>query len=179
MGDILRNGSVSGKPRFAEGANTGFNTRDSPDTLIYNLYKGKDDYRDDYNSRSEYLNYLYGAPFGPKKNRQDPGLGIPIDLTLAFHTDAGITHSDTTIGTLAIYSYPSADSTFSFPDGVSRMANRDFADLLQTQLVGDLRTLYDPVWNRRAVMDGAYSEARRPQVPCTLVELLSHQNFLA
>ena len=178
MGNILRNGAVSGKPRFAEGSKYWLQYAGLPDTLIYNLYDGKDDYRDDYNSRSEYLNYLYGAPFGPKKNRQDPGLGIPFDLTLAFHTDAGITRSDTTIGTLAIYSYSSADSTFSFPDGVSRMANRDFADLLQTQIVDDLRRLYDPAWNRRAVMDGAYSEAMRPQVPCTLVELLSHQNFL-
>ncbi|HNW59566.1 MAG TPA: xanthan lyase [bacterium] len=178
MGDILRNGAVSGKPRFAEGSKYYLQFAGFPDTLIYNLYNGKDDYREDYNSRSEYANYLYGDPFGPKKERHHPGLGIPIDLTLAFHTDAGITRSDTTIGTLSIYSYQSADSTFSFPDGVSRMANRDFADVLQTQLVEDLRRLYDPVWSRRPVMDGDYSEARRPQFPCTLLELLSHQNFL-
>ena len=178
MGNILRNGAVSGKPRFAEGSKYYLQYAGLPDTLIYNLYNGKDDYRDDYNSRSEYLNYLYGKPFGPKKNRQEPGLGIPFDLTLAFHTDAGITRSDTTIGTLSIYSYPSADSTFSFPDGVSRMANRDFADLLQSQIVEDLGRLYDPAWNRRMIMDADYSEAMRPQVPCALLELLSHQNFL-
>ena len=178
MGNILRNGSVSGKPRFAEGSKYYLQYAGLPDTLIYNLYGGRDDYRDDYNSRSEYLNYLYGAPFGPKKNRLEPGLGIPFDLTLAFHTDAGITRSDTTIGTLSIYSYPSADSTFSFPDGVSRMANRDFADLLQSQIVEDLGRLYDPAWNRRMLMDADYSEAMRPQVPCALLELLSHQNFL-
>jgi hypothetical protein len=178
MGNILRNGSVSGKPRFAEGSKYYLQYAGLPDTLIYNLYKGRDDYRDDYNSRSEYLNYLYGAPFGPKKDRQAPGLGVPFDLTLAFHTDAGITRSDTTIGTLSIYSYESADSNFVFPDGVSRMASRDFADLLQSQIVSDLRRLYDPAWSRRQLMDGDYSESRRPQVPCTLLELLSHQNFL-
>ena len=178
MGNILRNGAVSGKPRFAEGSKYYLQYAGLPDTLIYNLYGGRDDYRDDYNSRSEYLNYLYGKPFGPKKNRLDPGLGIPFDLTLAFHTDAGITRNDTTIGTLSIYSYPSTDSTFSFPDGVSRMANRDFADLLQSQIVEDLGRLYDPAWNRRMLMDADYSEAMRPQVPCALLELLSHQNFL-
>jgi len=178
MGDILRNGAVSGKPRFAEGSKYYLQFAGFPDTLIYNLNDGRDDYRDDYNSRSEYANYLYGDPFGPKKSRHDPGRGIPFDLSFAFHTDAGITRNDTTIGTLSIYSYQSADSTFSFPDGVSRMANRDFADVLQTQLVEDLRRLYDPVWSRRPLMDGDYSESRRPQIPCTLLELLSHQNFL-
>ncbi len=178
MGDILRNGSVSGKPRFAEGSKYYLQFAGYPDTLIYNLYNGRDDYRDDYNSRSEYANYLYGDPFGPKKKRHDPGRGIPFDLSLAFHTDAGITRSDTTIGTLSIYSYQSADSTFRFPDGVSRMANRDFADVLQSQIVEDLRRLYDPAWSRRPLMDGDYSESRRPQIPSALVELLSHQNFL-
>ncbi len=178
MGNILRNGAVSGRPRFAEGSKYYLQYAGLPDTLIYNLYNNKDDYKDDYNSRSEYVNYLYGAPFGPKKNRHIKGLGIPFDLSLAFHTDAGITRNDTTVGTLAIYSLEASDSTDFFPDGVSRMANRDFADLMQTQVVDDIRRLYDPAWNRRFVMDGQYSEAVRPNVPTMLIELLSHQNFL-
>ncbi len=60
-----------------------------PDTLVYNLNDNKNDYNDDYQSRAEYGNYLMGAPFGPNKNRDEKGLGIPIDLSLAFHTDAG------------------------------------------------------------------------------------------
>ena len=178
MGNILRNGMISGKPRFAEGARYWLQYAGFPDTLIYNLNKGVDDYRDDYHSRSEYLNYLYGAPFGPRKNRSHPGLGVPVDCSIAFHTDAGITRNDTTIGTLGIYSYPSAEGTWHFPDGVSRLANRDLTDLLQSQLVDDLRRLFDPAWNRRALLDMDYSEAMRPQVPSTLLELLSHQNFL-
>ncbi len=178
MGDVLRNGGVSGRPRFAEGSKYYLQYAGMPDTLIYNLNENKDDYKDDYVSRSEYMNYLYGAPFGPKKNRQIKGLGIPFDLSLAFHTDAGISRNDTTIGTLAIYSSQSADSLFVFPDSVSRLANRDLADVLQTQIVEDLRRKYDPKWNRRAVMDALYSEAVRPNVPSMLLELLSHQNFL-
>ncbi len=178
MGNVLRNGAVSGRPRFAEGSKYYLQYAGLPDTLIYNLYNGTDDYKDDYNSRSEYVNYLYGAPYGPKKNRGVKGLGIPVDLSLAFHTDAGITHNDTTVGTLAIYSLAGSDSSDFFPDGVSRMANRDLADVMQTQLVEDFRHLYDPAWNRRFVMDGQYSEAMRPNMPTALIELLSHQNFL-
>jgi len=178
MGDVLRNAGTSGRPRFAEGSRYYLQYAGMPDTLIYNLSKSTDDYKDDYNSRSEYLNYLYGAPFGPKKNRQAAGLGIPFDLSLAFHTDAGISRNDTTIGTLAIYSMQSSDSLMVFPDSVSRMANRDLADMMQSEIVKDVRALYDPSWNRRHLMDGQYSEAVRPNVPSTLIELLSHQNFL-
>ncbi|MBN2355501.1 fibronectin type III domain-containing protein [candidate division KSB1 bacterium] len=177
MGDILRNGSTSGRPRFVEGSKYYLQYAGMPDTLIYNLNDDQNDYKDDYNSRSEYVNYLYGAPFGPQKNRQVKGLGIPFDLSLAFHTDAGITHNDTTIGTLAIYSSLGSDTLFVFPDSMSRMANRDWADVLQTQIVEDLRQKYDPAWNRRHVMDALYSESVRPNVPTMLLELLSHQNF--
>lgn len=173
-----RDGIASGRPRFCEGSKYYLHYLGFPDTLIHNTYQGHDDYRDDYVSRSEYANYISGAPFGPKKNRMIPGLGMPVDLSLALHTDAGITHSDTTIGTLAIYSVEGADSQFVFPNAVSRMANRDLADILQTQLTMDLSRLWDAKWNRRHLMDAGYAEAVRPNMPSTLIELLSHQNFL-
>ncbi len=173
-----RGGYLNTRPRFSEGSKYYLHYLGFPDTLVHNLYQGQDDYRDDYVSRSEFANYLYGAPFGPKKNRQTPGLGIPIDLSMAIHTDAGITRSDTTIGTLAIYSVQDADSNFCFPDQVSRLTNRDFADVVQTQIVADLSKRYDPKWNRRALLDGLYAEVVRPNMPSVLIELLSHQNFL-
>jgi len=173
-----REGMESRRPRFCEGSKYYLHYLGFPDTLVHDLFGGKDDYRDDYVSRSEYANYLYGAPFGPKKNRQAPGLGIPVDLSLALHTDAGINRSDTTIGTLAIYSVEGSDSSLVFPHGVSRMANRDLADILQTQLQSDLGALYDPHWNRRALMEAQYAEVVRPNMPSALIELLSHQNFL-
>jgi hypothetical protein len=119
---------------------------------------------------------LYGAPFGPHKDPKNKGLGIPIDLSFALHTDAGITHSDSTIGTLAIYS-SDVSKTPNYPDGTSRMVSRDFADILQTQIVDDIRAQFDPNWTRRAMKDEGYSESLRPNVPAVLVELLSHQNF--
>ena len=178
MGNIARDGLISGRPRFSEAARYYLQYAGMPDTLVYNLNADNIDYNDDYQSRGEWVNYLKGAPFGPNRNRNVPGLGLPIDLSLAFHTDAGYTRNDTVIGTLMIYSSKDADTMTVFPDGMSRLANRDFADILQTQLVEDIRRKYDPIWTRRYLWDRPYSEAYRPNVPAALLELLSHHNFL-
>ena len=178
MGIVERNGTTSGRPKFAEGARYWLQYAGMPDTLVYSLNQNENDYNDDYQSRAEYGNYLYGNPNGPNKNRGFKGLGIPIDLSLAFHTDAGISRSDTAIGTLSIYSLTSSDTQYVFPDGMSRLANRDLADLVQTQIVDDVRTKYDLIWNRRQLLDARYSESVRPNFPSLLLELLSHQNFL-
>lgn len=178
MGVIARNGKTGGRPKYVEGSRYYLQFAGMPDTLVYNFSKDADDYRDDYQSRAEFLNYLTGAPYGPNRNRDEKGLGIPIDLSMAFHTDAGITNNDTTIGTLSVYSLPDARRGTVFPDSVSRMANRDLADLVQTQIVNDVRAKYDPVWQRRQLRNGDYSEAVRPNMPSLLLELLSHQNYL-
>jgi hypothetical protein len=178
MGIIARGGKTGGRPKYVEGSRYYLQFAGMPDTLVYNFSKDANDYRDDYQSRAEYLNYLTGAPYGPNGNRSERGLGIPIDLSMAFHTDAGITNNDTTIGTLSIYSLPDAKRGTVFPDSVSRLANRDLADLVQTQIVNDVRAKYDPVWQRRQLRNGDYSEAVRPNMPSLLLELLSHQNYL-
>jgi hypothetical protein len=133
MGIVKRNACTSGRPKFVEGAKYYMQYAGMPDSLIYNLNDNKNDYNDDYKSRTEYTNYLIGAPFGPNKNRDVKGLGIPIDLSMAFHTDAGITKNDTTIGTLAIYSLIDAFNNSNFPDGKSRLACRDLSDIVQSQ----------------------------------------------
>jgi hypothetical protein len=178
MGNIIREGQVSGRPRYTEAARYYLQYAGMPDTLVYTLSANTNDYTDDYKGRGEWVNYLKGAPFGPNRNRMEKGLNIPIDLSLAFHTDAGISTNDTVIGTLSIYCTFDAETLLVFPDSVSRFANRDFADILQTQIVEDIRILHDPQWNRRGLWDRAYSEAYRPNVPAALLELLSHQNFL-
>jgi len=178
MGIIARNGRASGRMKYVEGSRYYLQFAGMPDTLVYNFSNDRDDYRDDYQSRPEYLNYLTGAPYGPNKNRDEKGLGIPIDLSMAFHTDAGITNNDTAIGTLSIYSIADARKLTVFPDSVSRLANRDLADLVQTQIVNDVRAQYDPAWQRRQLLNSGYAEAVRPNMPSLLLELLSHQNFL-
>ena len=175
MGVVERNGQTSGRPRFVEGARYWMQTSGFPDTLVYNLNE-KDDYRDDYRSRGEWVNYLNGPPSGPTKNR-NLGLNIPVDASLAFHTDAGKTNNDTTIGTLQIYSIPDMQQNKVFPGGISRLANRDLSDLMQSQIVNDIRSLFDPYWTRRMLWEAGYSESTRPNVPSTLLELHSHQNF--
>lgn len=183
MGIIKRGGRTSGRPKFVEGSRYYLQYAGIPDSL-YDFNKNKDDYNDDKQDRSKYVNYLNGGSLN------DPGvkgLGIPIDLSIAFHTDAGVTSNDTTIGTLALYGIKGEDSKDRFPNGVSRLASRDLADVLQTQITDDIRAQYDPAWNRRQIMDEQpsndaypqqYSEVYRPNVPAVLIELLSHQNFL-
>ena len=166
---------VSGKARYLEAARYYLQSAGFPDTLTYNLNKNKNDYNDDYQSRGDWVNYLMGKPNGPGNHRDIEGLKIPIDLAFAFHTDAGVTPNDSIIGTLGIYS-TMADKGL-FPNGKSRMASRDLADLIQTQLVDDIRQLYNPQWTRRGLWDKQYSEAWRPNVPTMLLELFSHQNI--
>ncbi len=162
---------VSGKPRFLEGARYWLQYAGMPDTLVYSLNREKNDYNDDYMSRAEWVNYLTGTA---GKNGTE-GLGLPVDLSLAFHTDAGITPDDSIIGTLGIYSTAAGEGKF--PDGVSRLASRDLTDIVQTQIVDDMSVLFNPDWTRRGLWDRSYYEARKPNVPAMLLELLSHQNL--
>ncbi len=166
---------LSGKPRYMEAARYYLQYAGMPDSMVYSLNGGKNDYNDDYQSRGEWVNYLMGNPKGPSGHRTVPGLGIPVDLSLAFHTDAGVTPNDSVIGTLAIYSSDTDEGIF--PDGQSKMASRDLCDIVQTQIVTDIRKTFNPAWTRRGLWNKQYSEAYRPNVPAMLLELLSHQNL--
>ncbi len=162
---------LSGKPRFLEGARYWLQYAGMPDSLVYSPNKGRNDYNDDYMSRAEWVNYLLRRP----DTTASGGPGIPVDLSFAFHTDAGVTPDDSIIGTLGIYSTITNGGLF--PDGTSRLASRDLTDIVQTQVVEDIRVLFNPEWTRRAMWDRSYYEARKPDVPAMLLELLSHQNL--
>jgi hypothetical protein len=116
-----------------------------------------------------------GTPNGPMDTPDIKRLGLPVDLAFAFHTDAGVTPDDSIIGTLGIYS-SQRDSGY-FPNGQSKLASRDLTDIIQTQIVEDIRVKYNQQWTRRGIWDKQYSEAWRPNVPSMLLELLSHQNL--
>ncbi len=186
---------ASQRPRYQEGARYFLQYSGFPDSLVYSLNRtkvdysnrgtdaalyanresGKEDYKDDYMSRGEWVNYLMGAPNGPTKSPNAKGMGVPMDMSLAFHTDAGTTKDSSIIGTLVIY-----ETTFEkevFPNGQSKWASRDLADIVQTQVVNDLRVLHKADWTRRGMWNKKYFEASRPKVPALLSELLSHQNF--
>lgn len=175
MGNISRNGQTSLRPRYQEASRYYLQYAGMPDSLVWKLNENGD-YKDDYQGRGEWVNYLRAPLPGRKIEPGSSGLDIPVDLSFAFHTDAGVTDNDTVVGTLGIYSTSYDRGTF--PDGLSKMSSRDLSDLIQTQIVADLRELYDPAWTRRGLWDKAYSEAYRAEVPTMLLELFSHQNFL-
>ncbi len=163
---------ISGYPRFTEGARYWLQWAGFSDT-IYSPNKNSNDYNDDYMSRGRWVNVLSG---GSRSNPEESGYNIPIDLSFAFHTDAGTTLNDSTIGTLAIYTRFS-DNEDLYPTGEPRFNNRYLCDMVQTQIVDDVRALYEPLWQRRGIWDRSYNESRVPKVPAMLLELLSHQNF--
>ena len=165
----------SNLPRYLEDARYYLQYSGMPDSIVYSLSGGKNDYNDDYKSRGEWVNYLMGSPNGPTDHNNIEGLHIPIDMALAFHTDAGITPNDSIIGTLAIYN--SEVPSKLFPSNQSKMANRDLVDIIQTQVTNDIRALHNPKWTRRGIWNKPYSEAWRANTPMMLLELLSHQNL--
>lgn len=160
----------SGYPRFTEAAKYWMQWAGVPDS-VYTPSGNINDYTDDYKCRGLWVNYLTG---GSSMLPDKDGLKIPIDLSLAFHTDAGTTMNDSIIGTLAIYY---SDKNGKYANGTDRMASRDYTDAVVTNIVNDIRAAYEPKWMRRAMWDKTYFEARTPQVPAMLLELLSHQNF--
>lgn len=162
---------VSGYPRYTEGARYWLQWAGMPDS-IYNRSEGKNDYTDDYQSRGFWVNYISG---GSTVSPKAEGLGIPIDLAMAFHSDAGTTFNDSIIGTLGICLTHTNDGKFE--NGKSRWTSRDLTDLIMDEIVQDIRLEYEPNWTRRQIWNRSYSEARTPNVPTMLLELLSHQNF--
>ncbi len=163
---------VSGMPRYAEGARYSLQWYGTPER-VWNQNEGKNDYKDDYMCRGAWVDWLSG---GSRMNRKADGLGIPIDLSFAFHTDAGIAARDTTLGTLTIYTSVSEGKT-ELPSGERRLTSREYADIVQSQIVSDIRATYDPDWTRRGTKDRSYLESRTPTAPSMILELLSHQNF--
>ena len=164
---------VSSYPRFAEGARYWLQWAGIPDS-IYSKSQGKNDYTDDFQSRGNWVNYLNGSSVNAPCEK---GLGVPIDLAFAFHTDAGTTNNDSIIGTLGIFTIQNSQGETIFNNGISRWASRDLTDIVQSQIVSDVRRLYAPEWSTRGMWNKSYSESRVPQVPTMLLELLSHQNF--
>ena len=171
MGNIERGGSVSGMPRFLEGARYAAQWAGMP-YEVYAPFGGEDDYSDDLNARSHALNYLSG---GSVFNPHQTGLGVPLELNVALHTDAGRNASGAFIGSLGIYT--TAFNQGMLNDGTDRYASRDLADLLLTQIRSDVEQSFRRPWTRRSLWNRNYSETRLPAVPSAIVELLSHQNF--
>ena len=178
MGNIARTPkdssftAVSGMPRYTEGARYWLQWAGAP-VEIFHPEDSDSDYKDDFMCRGDWVDWISG---GSHMNPERPGKGIPVDLSFGFHTDAGVTPNDSLVGTLAIYTYKSEKKT-KLPDGESRMTSREYADIVQSQIVHDLQVQFDSTWTRRQLWDRGYRESRTPSCPAMLLELLSHQNF--
>lgn len=171
MGNIERGGSCSGMPRCLEGARYSAQWAGAPYS-VYSSKNGSDDYGDDINVRSNMTNWLAGgSTYVPTLE----GKKVPIELSLAVHSDAGYTTvNDSIIGSLAICTTSFNDGRLN--SGVSRMVSHDFADSLLTGLQRDISGKYRK-WTRRYLWDRNYSETRKPEVPSAIIETMSHQNF--
>lgn len=161
MGKLEREGKTSGVASASEGAHYWMQWAGVDSTITRNW---EDDYTNDFATRGLWTTMM-------REEKQ-----IPLDMSLAFHTDAGLAQGDTTVGTLAIYTLRS-DSDREFSDGRDRIISRLLCDYVQSQVVNDIRSQYDSLWSRRGLWDRSYSESRTTGVPAMILELLSHQNF--
>lgn len=164
-GRVERGGSTSGLPAWAECAKYYLQEDGFDYEKVVNL-SGADekDYTDDLNGRGEWVNALV-----TDKN-------IPVEMSLALHTDAGVTWTDSTIGTLALVTTKRGKEK-TFPDGTSRSISRHLASIVTESVIRDIRATWDKDWTSRGIADKGYAESRRPDVPALLLELLAHQNL--
>ncbi|MCD7721855.1 MAG: hypothetical protein LUI09_06455 [Prevotellaceae bacterium] len=185
MGNIARGDSVHANirsylPRYLECSRYSAQWGGMP----YSVYGSKEstsDYDEDINSRSRMTDYLAG---GSVYLPCDSGLNVPIELSLALHSDAGYRSDNSIVGTLGIYTsgkytgpeYEDLLAEGLYPSGISRMASRDLCESIMTSICSDMRKTLGR-WTRRQLYDKNYSESRVPDVPGVIVEMLSHQNF--
>ncbi len=173
MGSVERGGSVSGVARWVEAARyyMQFSGVSKEVYLVGEYDSQKDprrkastpdklDYIDDYKGRGEWVTYL-------RKEK-----GIPVDLSIGVHTDAGI--ADSIVGTLSINFTEGGKGKLW--DGSSKFASRDLSDIVQSEVVRRMRANATDQWTRREIFDKEYSEVSRPDVPSMILEMFSHQN---
>lgn len=171
MGNIQRDGKTSGLPRALEGARYYGQWAGAPYD-VYSSKGGKDDYADDINTRSYMTNWLAGGScYVPTLQ----GKNVPIELSLAVHSDAGYSpDGQALVGSLSICTTNFNEGKLN--SGVSRMASFDFAEALLSGVNRDMRATYGK-WMRRDLYNRNYSETRCPEMPSAILETLSHQSF--
>lgn len=171
MGNVKRGNTISGLPRYLEGSRYYAQWAGAPDSVCFSK-EHTDDYKEDINARSYMTNWLAGGScFVPQKM----GLGVPIELSLAIHSDAGFSNDfSSLVGTLAICTTNTNGGKFG--TGVSRQKSKQFASLLLNNVSLDIKERFGK-WTKRELYDRNYSETRCPQMPSAILETMSHQNF--
>ena len=171
MGNIERGDTTSGMPRCLEGSRYYAQWAGAP-YAVYSSKNGTDDYRDDINARSYMSNWLSG---GSCYVPDSAGRRVPIEMSLAIHSDAGF-HTDysSIYGSLGICTTNSSNGIL--PAGIPRDASRQLIGTILDGMQSDLGGLTGG-WPIRELRDANYSETRCPYAPSVIVETLSHQSF--
>ena len=163
---------TSGLPRFLEGARYQAQWCGMSDS-IYNMHDSESDYNSDIRTRSNLTNFLAGGSvYLPSKM----GRGVPFELSLALHSDAGYRLDNSVYGTLGICTSVDDSARKFLPSGLSRMASYDLAAITLQNVQRELSAIC-PSWTRRGLWDKNYGESRTPQIPSMILESMSHQNF--
>lgn len=172
MGNIERGGKTSGLPRCLEAARYYTQWAGIPFEL-YSTKMGQDDYKDDINTRPLTTNYLAGGScYLPTQE----GLNVPIELSLAVHSDAGFNPNGKSVyGSLSICTTEKDGSTL-YQSGKPRTMAKELAQDLLKNTTADLQHKYGE-WSMRSLYDRNYSETRNPEMPGAIFETLSHQSF--
>lgn len=144
---------------------------------IYSPQNQDNNYRDDIRCRPLWVNWIAG---GTKYNPRQEGANIPVEMALAFHTDAGC-RLNRIVGTMSIYSSTGYDSrgklTKYLPSGINRRTNRTLAQAVHQEIMKDVRLTHCAEWPSRGLVDKHYNEVTYECVPSMLLELFSHQNY--
>ena len=171
MGNIQRFGLISGQPRALEGARYYAQWAGMP-YEVYSSKNGADDYADDINARSLMTNLLGG---GSCYMPNTVGRKVPIELSLAVHSDAGFTPDGNNIyGSLAICTTNFNEGKLAA--GISRQTSYNLAKSLLNNETTDINFKYG-LWAQRDLYDRNYSETRLPNVPSAILETMSHESF--
>ena len=171
MGNIVRGGTVSGMPRFLEGARYYAQWAGAP-YAVYSRFNGANDYNDDITTRSYMSNWLSG---GSCYLPDTTGRQVPLELTLGVHSDAGF-HRDyrSIYGSLGLY-YTKPNNGV-LQSGLSRQASGLLINSIADYMKRDLPQLFGQ-WVFREIRDANYSETRCPEIPSAIIETLSHQSL--
>ncbi len=149
MGDVERYGTLTGRPRWEEGAILYTQWNGAP-TSSYNPYGGSDG--SDPSARSRYAAW-----------RSPPGEDA---VYLSWHSNAG--------GGTGTSTY-----TYEGSSGPAAAGSQDLGQFVQDEIVSAFRALWVSDWTDRGTRTAAFSEVspyHNPDMPAALVELAFHDH---
>ncbi|MCQ2213187.1 MAG: xanthan lyase [Bacteroidaceae bacterium] len=155
-------------PRFAEAAKYSALWYGFP-YEIHSEKFGANEYNNDIRSRSMIINRLAG---GSAIMPDTTGMKVPLELSMAFHSDAGFKKDHSLVGSLSIYTTDCYDGQTAAR--LDRYTSRDLTSMMLTNLTTDLAKYG---WVVRNLWNRDYGESRDPRLPACILEMLSHQNF--